>query len=132
VKRLGFFVVCLILAGLFLGSCDNGTGAKTQYYYYEGFRILESSLGAVPTPSAPTFSAIKSYRDSLKTYSVEFLISGTDTTQDELYSLLTQRGMTPSEANEEIDFLNSIGNNILFADYALDNRYVIIIYLEKL
>jgi len=132
-KRIGFFIVGIIIVGLFFNSCDTSTEPeiKTQYYYYEVFRISKSNFNSVSMPSSPTFNAIKSYRNSLKNYSVEFIGSGTDATQNDIYSLMTQRGMTPTEANNEISLLNSIGNDVLWFQYVYDSNYYIIMYLEK-
>ena len=131
-KKVGFFIVGIFIIGLFLNSCDTGTETKTQYYYYEAFTISKSNFNSVSLPSTATFNAIKSYRNSLKNYSAEFLGSGTDSTQDDIYSLLTQRGMSPAEANNEISLLNSVGNNVLIFNYAYNNNYYVIMYLEKL
>jgi len=104
---------------------------KTQYYY-EIFRISKTNYYSVSLPSTATFNTIKNYRNQLKNYSVEFISSGTDATQDDIYSLITQRGMSPTEANQEISFLNSIGNDLFYFQYIPDSNYYIILYLEKI
>jgi len=121
-----------ILFGTILTGCKEPEPEKTQYYYYEFFRITKTNYNSVALPSTATFSSIKNYRDRLKNYSVEFISSGTDATQDDIYSLMTQRGMSPTEANNEISFLNSVGNDVLYAQYTLDSNFYIIIYIEKL
>jgi hypothetical protein len=132
-KRIELIVIGLIVVGLFLNSCDDVTKTETEtQYYYEIFRLTKTNFNSVPLPSTLTFNAIKSYRNSLKNYSVEFIGSGTDATQNDIYSLLTQRGMTPSETNDEISLLNSVGNNVLIFEYAYSDSYYVIIYVEKL
>jgi len=83
-------------------------------------------------PVSATFATVKNYRDSLKSYMIDFVGSGTDATQSDIYNLLTQKGMTPTDANNEISFLNSVGNNVGIFFHATDNTLYVIIYLEKL
>ena len=132
-------ILAIVGINVFFVACDDtepetktGSETKTQYYFYEVFRISKANYNSVSLPSSITFNAIKSYRNSLKNYSVEFIGSGTDATQSDIYSLLTQRGMTPSETNSEISLLNSVGNNVLLFQYVYDNNFYIIMYVEKL
>ena len=129
-KKIGVFFIGIMIIGLFLNSCDDGT--KEQYYYYEGFTITKTNFNSVPFPSSATFNAIKNYRNSLKNYMVDFLESGTDATENDIYSLLTLSGMTPSEANAEIKLLKNVGNNVGIFTHAYNINLYVIIYVEKL
>ena len=119
-------ILAIIGITFFLFACDTTTGpeTKTQYYYYEFFRISKANYNSVSLPSSATFNAIKSYRNSLKNYSVEFIASGTDATQQDIYDLMTSRGISASDANNEISLMNSIGNDVLIFEYALNNRHI--------
>jgi len=138
-KKIGFVIFGILVAGIFLNSCDTGSEAKpnsnpilTQYYYYEVFRITKANYNTVSTPSSATFSAIKSYRDSLYNLRVSFAGSGTDMTQNDIYTLLTTRGFSVAETNNEIFLLNTVGNDVLtFEDAESSNNYVIV-YLQKI
>ena len=131
-KRFVFFTIGVICCLAFLNGCSEDD-SNTQYYY-EFFRILKTDFNKVtiPTPPNLTFYAIKNYRDSLRSYSTNFMESGTDATEDDIYELLTSRGKTPSEANIEISFLNTVGNNIFVFVYTLNTTEWVILYLEKL
>jgi hypothetical protein len=131
-KRLFLAVFIAALVFSFSG-CDTPTsGSKTQYYYYEFFRISKSNYNSVALPSSATFSVIKNYRDKLKNYSVESIGSGTDATRQDIYDLLTSRGLSASQTNAEIELLNSVGNNAAAFEYALNSSYCVIAYVEKL
>jgi hypothetical protein len=131
--RLVFLGVLMTALVFSFNGCDNLTSnSKTQYYYYEFFRISKSNFNSVALPSTATFSAVKNYNDKLKKYSVEFLGSGTDATRQDIYDLLTSRGFSASQANAEIELLNSIGNDAAVFEYTLNNYYYIIAYVEKL
>ena len=140
-KKLLLYV-CILFIGLFLSSCDvitgpeiknnSNSGTKTQYHYYEMFRVSKRDFYSVPAPGTLTFGTIKTFRNALKYYSVEFIGSGTDAIKSDIYSLLTQRGMTPTEANHEISIINSVGNNVLLFEYTINHNYYLILYLEKL
>lgn len=132
-KRIVVLSVLVILIVLgFAGCSDGGAGSSTQYYYDEAFTIEIVDFNTVPLPSEATFSAIKSYRDALRVHMVDFLGSSTDTTESEIYTTLTQAGMTPTEANNEISFLNQVGNNIGIFTHATDSSLYVIIYVEKI
>ncbi|MDR0494889.1 MAG: hypothetical protein LBG95_04600 [Treponema sp.] len=135
-KKSGFLVVGIIIVEFFLNGCDTITGTErtteqAEYYYYEAFLISKPDFISVPIPSSKTFGEITSFRDSLKNYSVEFLGSGEDATQNDIYTILTQSGMTSTQINNEISLLNSVGNNIGVFEYLYDSSLYIIVYVEK-
>jgi hypothetical protein len=103
-----------------------------QYYYYDFFTISKTDYDSITESTANTFDAVKSYKDELKSIIVETVVSGYDTTQQDLYGFLIDRGSSASEANGAISFLNSVGNNIVVFNHADDNTLYVIGYVEKL
>jgi hypothetical protein len=131
-KRIGLFVG-LIIVGAFLTGCDTPVSSEeTQYYYYEFIRISKINYNSVTYPTAFTFSALRTYRDRLESKSVEIMESGSDATRRDLYDFMTSRGSSASEANAELAFLNSVGNNVILFEYAYDNNYYVAVYVEKI
>ncbi|MDR1319426.1 MAG: hypothetical protein LBJ90_07355 [Treponema sp.] len=128
-KKLCF--VSLIVVSIFLNSCDDPV-SSTQYYYYEFFTVTKAYYTSVPEPTTDSFSAMESYKEQLRSHQAEFLDSGHDATQKDIYDLMTSTGFSASETNGAIEFLNSIGNNVLIFEYKLSNNYYVILYLEKL
>lgn len=129
-KKLFFIVIGIVFL---ITGCETSTdsGTNTQHYYYEAFTISITDYYSVPQP-ANNFNSIKNWRNQLRIHIVEFLESGANLTQSELYDYLTQRGVTPSDANREISFLNSIGNNYYAGPYIPDSNLAIFIYIEKI
>jgi len=127
-KRIISFI---IIAGLFLTGCSD---SDTQHYYYEAFSITKSNYNSISYPNFQniSFETMKDYRDKLRNKMSEFLGSGTDATEDEIFELLTSRGCSAHDANIILDFLNSNGNFVIDFNHAYDSNLYIILYLEKL
>jgi hypothetical protein len=58
--------------------------------------------------------------------------SGADLSEIELYSLFTQSGFTPTDANNAISATNSNGNNVAWFNHAQNNNLYVVFYIEKL
>ena len=129
IKWFGIVVMTAIIA-FSMTACGEGT-KTTKYYYYEFFTITKIDFDSVPVPDA-TFTGIKSFRNALRDKMDDFVASGTDATKDDIYDLLTQRGMAHAEANDCISFLNSVGNNLVWFHHVTDTTLWVIVYIEKI
>jgi hypothetical protein len=127
-KFLTAVLVISILFGTILTGCEEPK--ELQYYYYELFTISKTDYDSVSVPSTVTFNSIKTYRDQLRSHS-ELIESGTDLTQDALYTFITDRGMSPTDANNLISSLNSVGNRVITFYHAQDTDSYVILYIEK-
>jgi len=74
---------------------------------------------------------IKNYYTKLKTYQITLLDSGSDATQDYIYTFLVSNGNTKKQANDYISFLNSTGNSVFYGEYVNNSNYNVVIYFEK-
>jgi hypothetical protein len=132
-KRLGLGIVGLIIVGILLTGCDTPTSeSNRQYYYYDFFTISRTDYESITEPTTNTFDSVKSYRDELISKKIEPLFSGSDATQQDLYDFMVARGASASEANGLIDFLNTVGNNVVVFQHATDNNLRVIGYVERL
>jgi hypothetical protein len=104
----------------------------TQYYYYEMFIIPETEFNLIPVPSDVRFDSIKDYRNQLRSHESQLLNSTASASENDIFTIFTNSGYTPSETNDIISEINSIGNMILFGGYAEDTNYTHITYFEKL
>ena len=131
-RRIGFFIAGMIIIGIFFNACYAPMESEAKdKYYYELFRVSKVNYNSVPMPSSVTFNSIMSYRNALKYRMTEFLQSGSDVTQDFIYTFLIQRGVSPVEANNEISGINYIGNDVLVFEDAISTNNYIIMYIEK-
>ncbi|MDR0448800.1 MAG: hypothetical protein LBH07_09050 [Treponema sp.] len=129
-KKIGFIIVGIIIAGLFFNSCATETGTTGQYTY-ELFRLTKANFNRVPQPETANFNAGKAFKDSLRRYSVQNHGSGV-ASQGEIRSLLVKQGATRAYANNAVKYLNTIGNNVLWFNYAQDDSFNVVLYLEKI
>jgi hypothetical protein len=131
-KKIGIFVISMIIFGLLFNGCaSTKTSEAGARYYYEIFRVSINNYNSAEKPLA-TYESILAFKESLKEHLEEFYGFGSDGTHDDIYTLLTQRGITPQDADNYISVINSIGNNLFAFNYVDDNRFYVIIYLEKL
>ncbi|MDR1868021.1 MAG: hypothetical protein LBQ77_07130 [Treponema sp.] len=125
------YVTLLVAMSVMVTGCKEEP--TPQYYYYESFRVSITNFNSVDKSNRETFDAIKNVRNQLNQYSVEFMGSDTGIVQADIYTLLTQHGSTPSDANTRISDLNRIGNAIAAFTYVYDrDNYYIIFYVEKI
>jgi len=148
-KKIGFLTAAIIITGFFISGCATTGGAKTaavsasanesggavtktNYYQLIMFLIPTASYEATEEPAAATYENIYIYTDTLANYNVESLGYASDVPQDDLYDFFTHDiGASPEIANNAIDTINHIGNNVFVFEYGQDNNYCIVLYIEK-
>jgi cell division protein FtsB len=103
-----------------------------QYYYYEMFTIQKDEYNSIFQPSEWDLDSTKDYRKRLKSHNPKLLYSTADATENDLFTIFTNSGYTPSETNDIIYDINLIGNMLFSVEYEKDENYVQITYFEKL
>jgi hypothetical protein len=137
-KRV-IFIIGMIIIGWFLGSCGT-TKNKTEKqlfstdnpYFYEIFEISIEGYNSVPRPVDETFNNLKTYRNTLYTFTTgdNYFCSGA-TSQADLYSSLTEN--LPSYfVNTVISYVNTKGNICLTSIHPSDSNKRNVLYVEKL
>jgi len=102
-------------------------------YKFDVFTISKIDFYAVSVPSSTSFNNIRNYYTTLRAKpSTASLYSYSNTTEKVIYDFLIQNNMTAEEAQDEIDFLNSNGNDILWGTSASNSNNYVITYAEKL
>jgi len=121
------FISFLIISGLFLYGCD-----LDNKYYYETFRISKLSYVLTNEPLFRSYDSIKSYRNTLKLYTVESINSNSNVSKSDVFSQMKNINISPNDIDEFMSYLNTNGNNILYCQYKPNNNYLVIFYAEKL
>jgi hypothetical protein len=104
----------------------------TQYYYYEMFTIPKTEYNAISFPAEWTLESTNDYRIRLRSSGSKLLNSTATASENDIFTLFTNSGYTPSETDGIISQINSIGNIIFFGEYGEDNNLMHIAYFEKL
>jgi len=130
---LGILVMVLVF-GITVVGCDDGTTGDEKTYYYEAFQITKVQYDGFMSTTTPgytyTNSQLKGFRQTLRNYNGTFVESNTGVTESELRNFLIQRGTSPSEYTELKNSLDSVGNLILFFN-ATSSSNMVWMYLEK-
>ena len=129
---LSFVFISLCLAG-----CDNGTtssgGGGGKKYEYDVFTLTQTDFNSVPMPISWTFTNMKNFYTALSAKpSVSTLLKDSGASEKDIYDFLIANDFTTSEAKDEIDFLKSKGNNIIWGTYTGDANSYVVMYVEKL
>jgi len=132
---MGILVMVLVF-GMTVVGCDNGSTGGGKTYYYEAYRITmaqcTSFIGSHPLGLDYSFSEIKGFRETLKGYGGTFMESDGGVTEAELKTFANQHGINGSAYTEAKNSLDSVGNLITFLQYAPDpTNYAIWMYVEK-
>ena len=134
-KRATIFVFAVIFGGLILNSCatiESESEMQTQYYFYILFRISVEDHNSVQPPTETSFESVLAYMESLYRFSVEYIGSGTGITEDNIYDFLIRPGVSSEDIDASIAFLNLVGNNYFIFTFALDENYLIVLYIERM
>jgi len=146
------FLIAAMIGAFILSGCATVSEVETEfqvpemqipyfYYSFEIFRISLEHFQSLPWPTQAMleaesydemFEAIVAAKEAWARYSVEHHGASTDSSEN-LYDFLIEHGLFSSEvAEEEIYFLDSVGNNIFVFMYAPDENYVLIMYCQRL
>jgi hypothetical protein len=130
VKKLSLTLFYIVLFSL-VSSCSL---SKNETFYYELGRVSKNDYDAIvatiPLKETYTYNDVKSYRLKFREkYQYDFS-SQPNNTEEDIYSFLTTRGFSPSEANSEIDVIKNRGNRLLFFNYAYSSSYIMWMYIE--
>ena len=150
-KEIGKIFIAAIIGVFVLSGCATAGGIEPELpepevqpvdfrFSLEMFRISWEDFQSFPWPpeaiveaesDTALFEAVVAAREAWMQYAVEHHVVGTDTSPN-LYSMLTALGFSSEDAEYEITFLDSIGNNIFFFNYAHDDNYLLIMYCVRL
>ena len=127
--RIGMLVIVLVF-GMTLVGCDNGSTGSGNIYYCEAFTVEISKANSITIPTTANYDQLKAVRDQLKNIMEKLLLSQNGLTQADVKETLTMM-MPESQANTAISNLNGRGNNLLKGIYATDTSYNVFWYFEK-
>lgn len=135
---LGILIMVLVL-GMMVVGCDNGTTETTKTkktYYYEACYITMTQYNTFASSVSQglnyTFSQIQGFRQILRSYNGTFIASNSGVSESELKTVANQHGLGGSEYTQAKDSLDSVGNIILFFQYAPSpSNYIVWMYVEK-
>jgi len=118
------------------GSTDNGSTGGGSTYYYEAYTITMAQYNSFNSSVTPgynySFSQIKSFRETLKTYGGSFVESNGGVSESELKTFANQHGISGSDYTQAKNSLDSVGNLIFFFQYAPNpSTHVVWMYIEK-
>lgn len=117
------FIGLILIASVFIGftGCDLELNDDARYIMESG--LISSSdcgyaRGVMSTWTFPSKSKIASLRDYLYSHTLSRNYSiNTDISENEIKTILIQRGMTYSEANNEMQSIKLFGADIIVGTY---------------
>lgn len=134
-KKRGIIFTAVFMAAALFISCSDASeddglysveiGTVTNATYEQSLSMIESYGSSINR------SSIKEVRKYLYENTVSDYSGGIKAEESEITSLLRQKGFSASAAENEINALNSIGNDILFFESAKSSNHKVWMYVEK-
>jgi hypothetical protein len=134
-KKIWFgMMVLALLFGMMVIGCEEEQPKKT--YYYEAYSITMAQYNNFSSSFSGglnyTFSQIRGFRQTLRSYNGTFIESNSGVSESELKTFANQHGIGGSEYTQAKDSLDSVGNLIAFFSSATSpSSYVVWMYVEK-
>jgi hypothetical protein len=100
-------------------------------YYYEMFTIPIAVYDSTQWPEYWTLNAMKDLRNELRAQGSQLWDSTANASEDDIFTLFTNSGYTPTETKDIIADINAVGNYIIFGKYTEDENYIKVTYFEK-
>lgn len=133
-KNLFFTFITLFFISFGLTSCSSDDKDSEQNYFFSAWRIYESTFQESDWyfDEEYTFAQNKAFYNSFSSSpEAKFLGSGNGDTYNTLFNFFTSKNFTPSEAEELLTKLNSVGNKIVWLYSADGEQYIVMCYFEK-
>ena len=93
--------------------------------------MTQESFNSAQFPAIANFESLRSYYFALKRLETEHIGSSVDSERD-VREALSSLGFTRAQLNQEMSFLNSIGNNIFNYGVGVEGANVAIFYMERI
>ena len=135
-RKFSFFLVFIVFFACFI-SCSNSSSDEETIYKVEMGIVSKSTCNEAINKMSHwnrkdvTYSKIASIRLYLYNNTDSDYAVLNDVTIEEIEEFLFSHGMTKYEVKTEIELLETVGNNILFATHATDSEKMFWFYATK-
>lgn len=135
-KRKIVGVVYLVTVLFAFIGCSNPTSSDDYTTYKVEVGVISNStyntaMNKISAIYEPSYSAVSSIRTYLMNNRISDHAIQMDVTLDEVREFYLSKGFSSYEVKNEIEFLESIGNDIAFFEHATDSNKKVWMYVTK-
>jgi len=129
-------ILLLLIIPLFFPACDNGTTSsidQSATYKYDVFTITKDEFNSVSMVTPWTFTNMRNFYSALRAKSSSSsLYSASDAKESDIYDFLISNDVSVSDTKNEINFLKSVGNDIIWGEYVSNSNFYVVMYAERI